>query len=247
MPASQSFILSCDWGTSSFRLRLVRLQDQAVTGEVSSAEGIAVVFGRWSLQKAAGRQDFYKEELRKHIRNLSARVRTSLENIPLVISGMASSSIGMTELPYAGVPFPLDGGKAVVQKLPPAGDFPHELFLVSGLRTQGDVMRGEETQVIGLMSHFGEKGATSRFTEGAVFIFPGTHSKHIYLDRDEVRDFETYMTGELFQLLANHSILKEAVDKGQGDRLREADLKGFRRGVSHPEARNLLHTYSPSA
>lgn len=235
-PASGQYILSCDWGTSSFRLRLVSLGDHEIKGEVTSGEGIADTFNRWKLQGMPDRLDFYRKELRKYIRSLRSR-HSFPENTPVVISGMASSSIGMKELPYASIPFPLDGSKAIIQKLDPAGDLPHAVYLISGLRDEHDVMRGEETQLMGLTTHFREYMERA---ETSLFIFPGTHSKHIYLRRGQITGFQTYMTGEVFKVLCDSSILREAVEQRAMDTMRDRDRQAFREGVKQAGARGLL-------
>ncbi len=63
---------------------------------------------------------------------------------------MASSSIGMKELPYARLPFALDGGHVQLMYFREERVFPHEIMLISGVKSDHDVMRGEETQLIGL-------------------------------------------------------------------------------------------------
>src|SRR3546814_14199624 len=84
---------------------------------------------------------------------------------------MASSSLGIEELPYATLPFSLSGNGAVTRKFEASADFPHEILLISGLRSEQDVMRGEETQLLGLAA----QGMLP--ADNAICLFPGTHSK----------------------------------------------------------------------
>ena len=109
-------IFSCDWGTSNFRLRLIDAETSEVIDEISSAEGISTVFNLWS-GSGTDRQQFYADILQKHIAVLAERAGQSLQNIPVIISGMASSTLGIAELNYAGLPFRSDGGSVAHRKI----------------------------------------------------------------------------------------------------------------------------------
>lgn len=197
--------LSCDWGTTSFRLRLVALPHLQVVATYNSEEGIAATWRAW--QESGGeRIPFYQQVVQKGIGALAQTAGHSLAGVPLVLSGMASASIGMMELPYAGLPFPLDGSAAGVQHLPATEAFPYPAWLVSGVRSATDVMRGEEVQLLGAM------GADSG--EDQLCIIPGTHSKHILVQQGVLTNFATFMTGEFFALLSQQSILAASVEKG---------------------------------
>ena len=119
---------------------------------------------------------------------------------------MASSTIGWLELPYAGLPAPLDGTKLKTQRLSwnkptSVGD----TWLVSGLASSADIMRGEETEAIGLLNSLPKQPAN------LVLLLPGTHSKHLHVSGGVLRDFQTYMTGELYAVLVQHSVLAASV------------------------------------
>src|SRR5262245_25963657 len=110
-------IISCDWGTSSLRLRLVDAKAMKVLGEVASDAGIANTFERW---KASGstetdRVSFYQSVLNREIERLEKLMSFSLQGDPVVVSGMASSTMGMMELPYKRMPFALDGSDLEVK------------------------------------------------------------------------------------------------------------------------------------
>src|SRR5690554_5591256 len=108
----KQYILCCDWGTSSFRLRLVNGADLAIVDEVKSPKGIAQVFKEWEKQsenEGESRYDFYLKGLKEHIEILSNQVGMNLDSTPLVLSGMASSSIGIENVPYANLPFSAEG------------------------------------------------------------------------------------------------------------------------------------------
>jgi 2-dehydro-3-deoxygalactonokinase len=220
--------LSCDWGTSSFRIRLVSLPALNVLAEKKSGEGIASTFNLWKEQNKEEeyRFDFYLSVLQKGIKNLEQQLDIPLENIPVVISGMASSTIGMMEIPYKSLPVHADGSDLITKKFDKTDDFPHDILIISGIRTENDVIRGEETQLTGCAS-IGD----------GLFIFPGTHSKHISVKDGTAVDFKTYMTGEFFEMLATKSILSSSLVKGS---VTDQSLQAFDEGVND-SGLNLLH------
>lgn len=235
-------MLSCDWGTSSFRLRLVDLKDQQVVGEVFSDRGIADTYFRWKAaceQREVRREDFYLQQLQQEIDALANSVGFRQDGVPIIISGMVGASIGLKELPYASLPFSLDGRDAIVQQLRAEdASLPH-VWLLSGVSNRKDVMRGEETQIIGVAS-IGVDGHTN---EDMTYIFPGTHSKHIKVVNGKIVDFSTYMTGELFGVVKDYTILRDAIDEhSNGQELKQSDIDGFCKGVDASENCNLLHT-----
>jgi len=195
------YILSCDWGTSSFRLRLVDVVNGNIKDEVFSDKGIASIYNDW-LQENLNENErivFYKKKLQSFIQ----QIQYDVKDAPVIISGMASSTIGIKELSYAYIPFDLSGKDLVIEKLATDVFCKHEILLLSGLRTENDVMRGEETILLGCDIE----------SEKALVIFPGTHSKHVVVKNNVVIDFKTYMTGEFFQLLSTKSLLAKSVTK----------------------------------
>jgi len=226
--------LSCDWGTTAFRLRLVETAAANILAEENDRTGIA---GTYSLWKQAGentdtRLFFYLTIINEHIKVFEKKLAISLNDIPLIISGMASSSIGMIELPYKMLPLAVDGSDANVHTIEATPDFPHTVLIISGARDEDDVMRGEETMLI---------GAAILSAENSIYIFPGTHSKHIIVNGDKAISVKTYMTGEFFKLLSKKSILSLSVEEGKG--LRDpANQQSFAQGVKDSNLTDLLHT-----
>lgn len=230
--------LSCDWGTSSFRLRLVDAQSLRILAVQRSQEGIAATFNSLGLRTRENPEErllSYLLLIKKYISKMEQEKNTDLSGVPVVVSGMASSSIGMANLPYRDLPFSVDGrdiGAAYYEASP---DFAHPLLLVSGVRSETDVMRGEETQLIGSVPD-----DVAAAAEG-FYIFPGTHSKHIWVKDGQVTAFKTYMTGELFKLLSEESILREGVE--ENDNLHNTNcLQHFEDGVRDARGANLLQS-----
>jgi len=217
--------LSCDWGTSKFRLRLVDTSKKEISGEALSEEGITETYNQWMATGLAEKEriGFYKKKLTAAISRLPGNIG---KDIPVIISGMASSSIGLLELPYQKLPFIWDPSGFDIKKITGDEDFQHTLYLVSGFKKDDDVMRGEETLLLGC-----DPGDDAE----KIFIFPGTHSKHVFVKNKKGFDFRTYMTGEIFRLLAEESILWNSVTRGDDD---ESFADGFTKGMQE----NLLHS-----
>lgn len=213
-------IISCDWGTSSFRLRLVELETGLVLSEVNDNDGIAKIHNLW-LKGGSERELFYLNYLASKIKKLNA---SDSERIPVFISGMASSSIGIRELPYHATPFILNGTELDFCKFGES----YKCFLFTGLRTETDVMRGEETILLGC-----------DFSENAVVILPGTHSKHARINHGVLSDFRTFMTGEFFNLLSTQSILKDGLEEPLE---MNYGSPWFKKGLEKGYNENLLNT-----
>jgi 2-dehydro-3-deoxygalactonokinase len=144
---------------------------------------------------------------------------------PMILSGMASSSVGILELAYGRFPFTWNPSMLTVEKFDPDELFLFPLFLVSGLRTETDVMRGEETMLLGYdVNPVGKQ----------VLIFPGTHSKHVWVKDGVATHFKTFTTGEVFNLLVQHSILSNSVEQGD-------DWESFEGGVNAALDDDFLH------
>ena len=233
-------ILCCDWGTTSFRLRLVERQNYEVLAEYLTKDGVAGTYRNWKEQDELSRFDFYAAILKNSIKELAKKTSFMLDTIPLIVSGMASSSIGMEELPYAELPFESNGSQASVRVFKDFNGMDAPLLLVSGLKSHEDVMRGEEAQLIGLLKL---NEITIQGSEKIVFVFPGTHSKHIVVQDRFVTDFHTYMTGEIFNIMTEHSILKDSVNSSSDSDLKNQESsKAFLKGVEISGTSALLHS-----
>lgn len=237
-------LLSCDWGTSSFRLRLIAIDTHQILAEILSADGISATHTAWekhSEKQRLSKSDFYNQQLLQQINKLSVHAHTDIKNIPLIISGMASSTLGLSELPYAQLPFNVDGSSLIIEVFEFNDKFPHDIYLISGIRSDLDVMRGEETQLVGIIEFL--KIEHPKLSKESTLIFPGTHSKHIYIENGNIIGFNTCITGELFELTSNKSILKESVKMPSSDyELDAKDLEAFCKGVKLSETSGLLST-----
>ena len=202
---SAPIFIAGDWGTSNLRLFLC--DAQGVTHDSRNGPGAA---------QASGQFDRVFE-------SLTAPWVEKYGVLPAVLCGMVGSNIGWALAPYAPCPtqpqqivdacIALDGGR---------------IQIVPGLSCRNrfaapDVMRGEETQILGAL------GLHERLRQGRwILCLPGTHTKWVVVEDGSVRDFFTALTGELFAVLRDHSILAR---QPQGTDP-EADAKAFSKGVT---------------
>ncbi len=211
--------LSLDWGTTSFRLRLI--ENDVILAEVSDFPGIALVnqnFNQsWPPLAVSEREYFFLDVIFQAVEKLAQKSGKALSSLPIVSSGMISSSIGLLELEYA--PFPINLDKPDLKYFMRSGDknLQNELLIISGNSTDNDVMRGEETMLIGSWEIKKKNG---------VLVFPGTHCKHVFLENGIAGDFKTFMTGEVFSLFSDNSILSNSVKASDFRKYKKFFLEG---------------------
>jgi 2-dehydro-3-deoxygalactonokinase len=124
------------------------------------------------------------------------------------------------------------------------------VYLVSGLRSDDDVLRGEETEALGLLSLLRRDEAADAAAETeTLLILPGTHSKHLTARAGEITAFRTFMTGELYNLLCCHSILRHSVEEIETlegiedpflEGVRSAAARGMPAGLFRARTRQVL-------
>ena len=229
----ESCFIGCDWGTTSLRMAVIEKKFGKVLAQTQNSRlGIKKTFEEWQqlgTKDSESRVSNFLTKLFHPLSELSQALGESLEGLSLLISGMASSSIGMIELPYAKLPFSLGGTTLMYKELGPSDEFPHPLILLSGVEKPGDVMRGEETQLLGLHSLVEDVDYLA--------ILPGTHSKHIEVKKGNMVNFSTYMTGEVFDLLGKRSILSNSIQKNS---TQDLPGKAFEEGVVDGAKENIL-------
>jgi len=223
--------LSCDWGITSFRLRAVETMGFVISAEEKSGQGISKSFEAWKQSGKPERERiaFYLAIIADHLKALQKKTENSLNKMPLIISGMASSSMGIIELPYKEMPFSADGSDLEI-KVIESDDFFGKTIIISGAKTHNDVMRGEETQLVGCFQNSGTE---------TIYIFPGTHSKHVHVKEGKATHLSTYMTGEFFELLSRKSVLSASVKENENFHI-EKHLASFKQGVEDSKGMNLL-------
>ncbi len=192
------YFISCDWGTSNFRLRLVKTKDLTVEAEHKTNHGVKLLHQKFLLQTELDQVEFFKAYLANQIKELAAYDKATL----VVTAGMASSNIGMKELEYGTIPFSEEGTGLIFKSIPFQKNL--DILLISGVKSDSGMMRGEEVQAIGLATYL-------KAYESGILILPGTHSKHIEYTSRAFTSLKSYMTGELFDVLTTKSILSNSV------------------------------------
>ena len=250
---------SCDWGTTSFRLRRVNAATGHVIDERREASGARVLFSSCAPGDTTAREKAFANFLREQLRLMAGNDVASLDGASVIISGMASSSVGWRELPYARVPVGLDGS-GLTQDFFELNVGDHRrmrIHLVSGVCAETDMMRGEETEILGLFSG----GRHAQIAQDGIAVLPGTHSKHVRLRHRQITGFRTYMTGELFDVLSAHSLLRASVQPTDGAPsttlrepaahdafvagVRESSVSGLAGGLFQTRVRTVLQNVSP--
>lgn len=210
MSVRKPAFVAVDWGTSSFRGWLMTADGQVIA-DTRGAEGM--------LHCAS---TGFAPVLADHVGRLGAT-----DDLPILICGMAGAKQGWIEAPYLHTPTRLDALHDGARRVDTPGDVRILPGIAQADATSPDVMRGEETQLLGVIE--------PDFT-GLVCI-PGTHSKWIRINKGSVVSFTTYMTGELFSVIAQHSILKHAIDHdAPSPAANEAFRDGLQRALDAPAA-----------
>ncbi len=200
--ASEPALIGIDWGTTSLRAFLIDSHGH-VLDSVNSSEGIT----RVPVQS-------FEAVLDRLISPWCSK-----PHLPILASGMITSKNGWVETPYASMP--LSAGNLAQALVPLDIKFGARVHFVTGVSVEHtggpDVMRGEETQII---------GASDIGLNEGTFVMPGTHCKWVKVVGGKIVDFCTFMTGEIYNALSQHTILGTLME------YRNFDLEAFKAGVS---------------
>ena len=190
---NEPVFIAIDWGTSSFRAWLADSEGHALE---------SLPDGRGALALQPGEHEAY----------LIARL-APWPRLPIFACGMVGAKQGWREAPYVACPA---GAAEIAAACVVIG----EMRIVPGVKTSDargapDVMRGEETQILGaLAAGYGDD----------VYVLPGTHSKWAHVEAGRILGFETFMTGEVYSVLKTYSVLGRMMAPEQPG-------EGFARGV----------------
>jgi 2-dehydro-3-deoxygalactonokinase len=183
-------VIGIDWGTTSFRAFRVG-RDGGIRDRRAGPKGILnVPDGRFG--------DTLREEIGPWLAAGEDRV---------ILSGMIGSRQGWKEAPY--IPCPAGPSELAAALVDIGFDWARVKLVpgLSGLDDSGvaEVMRGEETQVLGV---------PPLLRDGGIACLPGTHSKWVRVDGGRIVGFTTHMTGEAFSALRGHTILSRMMRDG---------------------------------
>lgn len=192
-----------DWGTTTFRAVLVG-SDGRVRDSIETARGISIL--------PAGA---HEAELMTHI----GPWLTVHGPMPIYALGMITSRNGWVEVPYVACPASLeDLAAGTIRRHLSNGS---RITFLAGIndparRPFADVMRGEETQIVGCS-----------LDQEATVVLPGTHSKWARIASGRIAGFQTFVTGELFALFSVHSFIAKAAPASGSE-----NMEAFDRGVT---------------
>ena len=192
--------IAVDWGTSSFRAYLV--EDKVVKDTIETKDGMKFIKDN----------DFENTFI-----NLIGKWLIKNKKTDVLASGMLGARQGWIEAPYEKAPCNLNNLNFIS---PTLIDSRVSLKIFSGISQNDppDVMRGEETQIAGFLSdNFQFKGSV---------CLPGTHSKWVQVNQNNLEKFKTFMTGELFEIISKNSVLVHSVVSDEFDKaefLKSAD------------------------
>lgn len=183
-------LIALDWGSSSLRAFLMA-DDGALIATRTSLEGCSVLNGSASAFQAS-------------LEKIAGDWLTDFPDVKLIACGMVGSAHGWLEVPYVACPADTLVMARKIMTVKDVGG--RRLAIVPGLRCDDvsgktDVMRGEETQIIGALELRPDARSES------CMVLPGTHSKWAQVQEGKVTQFATYMTGELFAVLRQYSVL----------------------------------------
>jgi 2-dehydro-3-deoxygalactonokinase len=207
--SSPSALIGLDWGTTSFRA--YRLDSAGAVLEARSASvGILKV-------PAGDFEAVFEREVGPWL--------AAAPGLPVIASGMITSRQGWVEVPYC--PCPAGSAELAGALLRHETGAGWTIHFVPGLSIVGadgvpDVIRGEETQIVGAVG-----GAVGAAPGGRLLVLPGTHSKWALVEDRRLVWFATFMTGELFGVLKEHSILGRLMASETDDD------DAFRRGLAY--------------
>nr|WP_279169474.1 2-dehydro-3-deoxygalactonokinase [Providencia huaxiensis] len=182
--------IAIDWGTTNFRALLV------ANGEIVDKK-----------ERAQGILTIEKEAFETTLYSIIGEWIEKFPMIDIYSSGMVGSQQGWHEVDYLTLPVnALKVAKNLFSFKASWGSLIHIVPGITGSSRYGqpDIMRGEETQLIGL-SEISQ-------SENNYVILPGTHSKHCEMKSGELVAFSSYMTGEFFSLLMDHSMIGKGLD-----------------------------------
>ena len=196
MPNAIPTVIAIDWGSSNFRAYLLD-QQYNILDCIKQNEGV----------KQQQHQD-HAAILKRHLQSWQTKIDEY--QLPIMMAGMIGSNLGWYEVPYLACPLPLS---SLAQHLCTfTSPWNTNSYIVPGVKVEDqqnmDVMRGEETLILG----------AQQLADTTVYCLPGTHSKWATLNGNSLATFATLMTGELYAVLLQHSLLGLDLPKQEHDK-----------------------------
>lgn len=210
-------LIGIDWGTTSLRAYLFDAAGNVSATRTSTA-------GIMNLPSPGGFDAAFEAVCGEWL--------DASPGLPAIAAGMVGSAQGWREAPYIDTPAAADALAAGLVRVTTARGV--ELHIVPGVIERGElpnVMRGEETQIVGALA---ADATLSTMAAAALIGLPGTHAKWAFVRDARIARFHTFMTGELFAALRDHTILGRTMAQPA-----KPDTEAFLRGVD--VARHAAH------
>ncbi len=199
-------IITIDAGTSNLRIRII--ESNKVIFELKENYGVKIG------------KDKFQEKLYALLKECIKKNNLKIEEVEIVASGMITSSLGLLEVEHIHVPVSL---KKLAENIVKVKFFEFEISLIPGIKVEKeyfkneniksvDVIRGEEVEVFGILDQIDTM-------EPTLIILPGSHNKFIEVKDGEIINFLTTMSGEIYDVMTKHTILKNSVNETFADEI----------------------------
>jgi 2-dehydro-3-deoxygalactonokinase len=200
--------IAADWGSTHMRAWAIGEEDNVLAFRESNE----------------GMKDLQQNEFEPVLLKLIESWLDDTKVTPVMACGMVGAKQGWVEAPYLKTPcVPIDNNHLTI-----ANTYGKRIkvHLVPGVMQNhpADIMRGEETQIAGFINKNPDFNG--------VVCLPGTHSKWVNIKEGQITSFKTFMTGELFGVISNHTLIRHSTSiKGWN---RESFEKGVHEGFNNP-------------
>ena len=188
-------LIAADWGTSNLRVWGIDHEGKVVN----------------TITNGKGMSSLMPSEFEPYLISLIENWLPEEKNAkcPIIICGMAGAKTGWKEAAYLKAPCPPINEEKIIKV--ETEDQRISVSIIPGImqKSPPDVMRGEETQIAGYLSKNPDFDG--------IICLPGTHTKWVHISAGEIVSFKTFMTGEIFLSLSEHSILKSSVQSDDLD------------------------------
>ncbi len=205
--------ITIDGGTTNTRVGL------CLNGKLEETVKLSV----GAAKSMSGNQEL-KNGVKQAIQSLLSKHQLAETDITKILaSGMITSEFGLCKVDHIVAPAGIEELHATMHETIISEISSVPFVFIRGVKTvgdlsQADMMRGEETELMGLMEQVGEN---------ALFVLPGSHSKLIAVENGKIISFSTMLTGEMIAALSQNTILKDAVDLSVSETDEEYLKKGY--------------------
>ena len=200
--------IAADWGTTHMRAWAIGEEDNVLAFRESNE----------------GMKDLQQNEFEPVLLKLIESWLDDTKVTTVMACGMVGSKQGWVETPYLKTPcVPIDNQQLTIAT---TKDNRIKVNLVPGVMQNysADIMRGEETQIAGFINNNPDFNG--------VVCLPGTHTKWVNVKEGQITSFKTFMTGELFGVISNHTLIRHSISiKGWNQAGFEA---GIHEGFNNP-------------